>query len=176
MPLVVVTLGMEALLYSPRSTTASPSRARERPRSRTPTFIGFFALMHFVFLQAEVMRQRREHRSTLAREHPHAARGGARLPPDLVVAVRRSQDALAREPTKSASPSARSRPSTRRSIYTLDLLKKSLDLHTCVLLWLDDTGERLKIKELVTDSDCIVETAIPPTPARSAPSSRIACS
>jgi two-component system, cell cycle response regulator len=44
--------------------------------------------------------------------------------------------------------------------YTLELLKKSLDLHTCVLLWLDDAGERLKIKELVTDSDCVVETAI----------------
>ncbi len=29
-----------------------------------------------------------------------------------------------------------------------------------MLLWLDETGERLKIKELVTDSDCIVETAI----------------
>jgi diguanylate cyclase (GGDEF)-like protein len=27
-------------------------------------------------------------------------------------------------------------------------------------LWLDDAGERLKIKELVTDSDCVVETAI----------------
>jgi diguanylate cyclase (GGDEF)-like protein len=45
--------------------------------------------------------------------------------------------------------------------YTLELLKKSLDLNTCVLLWLDDGGEHLKIKELVTDSDCVVETALP---------------
>jgi two-component system, cell cycle response regulator len=45
--------------------------------------------------------------------------------------------------------------------YTLELLKKSLELNTCILLWLDDDGEHLKIKELVTDSDCIVETALP---------------
>src|SRR5262249_8188786 len=32
----------------------------------------------------------------------------------------------------------------------------------CVLLWLDDApdGARLRIKELVSDSDCVVETAI----------------
>jgi diguanylate cyclase (GGDEF)-like protein len=45
--------------------------------------------------------------------------------------------------------------------YTLELLKRSLDLTTCVLLWLDDTGEQLKIKELVTDSDSVVETSLP---------------
>ena len=72
-----------------------------------------------------------------------------------------------------ADPKARSRESDEERLavgavqaihdtiyFTIDLLKKSLDLNTCVLLWLDDAGERLKIKELVTDSDCVVETAI----------------
>ena len=33
--------------------------------------------------------------------------------------------------------------------YNLELLKKSLRLHTCALLWLDESGEQLKVKELV---------------------------
>jgi diguanylate cyclase (GGDEF)-like protein len=44
--------------------------------------------------------------------------------------------------------------------HTLETLKAALDLTTCVLLWLDDSGERLTIKELVTDSDAVVETAL----------------
>ena len=44
---------------------------------------------------------------------------------------------------------------------TLDLLKKVLELHTVALLWLDETGERLKVKELCTDAAAITETPIP---------------
>ena len=58
-------LGLEALLYAPRSTAASPSGSRAQAALSHATFIAFFALTHFVFLQAEVMRQRRQHRSTL---------------------------------------------------------------------------------------------------------------
>ncbi|HWE29648.1 MAG TPA: diguanylate cyclase [Polyangia bacterium] len=158
-PLVVVTLGMEALLY--RATVhggAAELRAREAALSHA-TFIGFFALTHFVFLQAEVMRQRRQQRST------------------LLAAIRNLRDE-ARDfrlisSSLTADPKARSRESDEERLavgavqaihdtiyFTIDLLKKSLDLNTCVLLWLDDAGERLKIKELVTDSDCVVETAI----------------
>ena len=43
------------------------------------------------------MRQRRAASLDAARRHPHAARRSARLPPDLVVAGRRSEGALARE-------------------------------------------------------------------------------
>ncbi|MCK5799824.1 MAG: diguanylate cyclase, partial [Deltaproteobacteria bacterium] len=44
--------------------------------------------------------------------------------------------------------------------FVLDLLKKSLDLQTCVLLWLDAQGRELTIKELVTDSRMVTETSI----------------
>jgi diguanylate cyclase (GGDEF)-like protein len=43
----------------------------------------------------------------------------------------------------------------------LERFLQQLELHTCVLLWLDDGGERLKIKELVTDSDLVVERDLP---------------
>ena len=36
--------------------------------------------------------------------------------------------------------------------YNLDLLRTALGLQTCALLWLDESGERLKVKELCTDS------------------------
>lgn len=45
----------------------------------------------------------------------------------------------------------------RQSVYfSLDLLKRSLNLHTAALLWLDHAG-RLKIAELASDSDDIAE-------------------
>ena len=159
MPLVVVTLGMEALLY--RAAVhggVAEAHARQAALSHA-TFIGFFALTHFVFLQAEVLRQRREHKATLAR--------ALRNLRDEARDFRLISSSLA------ADPKARSRESDEERLavgavqaihdtiyFTIDLLKKSLELNTCVLLWLDDAGERLKIKELVTDSDCVVETAI----------------
>lgn len=158
-PLVGVTLGMEYLLYRSAVTAGlAQPRARELMLSHA-TFIGFFALTHFVFLQAEVLRQRREHKNALLR----AIRGLR----DEARDFRLISSSLA------ADPKARSRESDEERLavgavqaihdtiyYTIDLLKKALDLNTCVLLWLDDAGERLKIKELVTDSDCVVETAI----------------
>ncbi|MCA1663059.1 MAG: GAF domain-containing protein, partial [Myxococcales bacterium] len=158
-PLVVVTLGMEALLYRASVQGGAAERLARQAALSHATFIGFFALTHFVFLQAEVMRQRRQHRSTLL--------GAIRTLRDEARDFRLISSSLA------ADPKARSRESDEErlavgavqaihdTIYsTIDLLKKSLDLNTCLLLWLDDAGERLKIKELVTDSDCVVETAI----------------
>ena len=45
---------------------------------------------------------------------------------------------------------------------SLQLLKRSLRCHTCVLLWFDERNERLFIKELVSDSDAILEAGIEP--------------
>lgn len=47
------------------------------------------------------------------------------------------------------------------SIYfTLGLLKRSLDARTCILLWLDEAGTELKIKERATDSDAVLEAPV----------------
>ncbi|HEX6835934.1 MAG TPA: hypothetical protein VF334_05140, partial [Polyangia bacterium] len=158
-PLVVVTLAMEALLYRAAVHGGMPERLARQEALSHATFVGFFALTHFVFLQAEVMRQRRQHRSTLVR--------AIRNLRDEARDFRLISSSLA------ADPKARSRESDEERLavgavqaihdtiyFTIDLLKKSLELNTCVLLWLDEAGERLKIKELVTDSDCVVETAI----------------
>lgn len=44
--------------------------------------------------------------------------------------------------------------------YALDLLRQSLDLHTAVLLWLNDSGTHLRISELATNSDDLRDAPI----------------
>jgi diguanylate cyclase (GGDEF)-like protein len=44
--------------------------------------------------------------------------------------------------------------------YALDLLRRSLDLHTAVLLWLNEAGTHFRISELSTLSDCIRDAPI----------------
>jgi len=44
--------------------------------------------------------------------------------------------------------------------YALDLLKRSLGLHTAVLLWLNDSGTHLRISELATSSDDVRDAPI----------------
>ncbi len=51
----------------------------------------------------------------------------------------------------------------QHTIYvSLELLKTALHCHTCVLLWFDVRNEKLRIKELVSDSDAIAEEEIEP--------------
>jgi diguanylate cyclase (GGDEF)-like protein len=44
--------------------------------------------------------------------------------------------------------------------YALDLLRRSLDLHTAVLLWLNEAGTHFRISELSTVSDCVRDAPI----------------
>jgi diguanylate cyclase (GGDEF)-like protein len=153
---VLFALGLERLLWR----ASSPGGELEAIALSHFGFIAFFALLHVVFLQAAVLRQRRAHRLELARA-VDALRAEAR-------------DFRLISSSLSADPRARSREHDEERLaigavetihetlfYTLELLKESLSLHTCVLLWLDDSGERLKIKELVTDSDCVSEVPLP---------------
>ncbi|HEY7955593.1 MAG TPA: sensor domain-containing diguanylate cyclase [Polyangia bacterium] len=156
LPLVALTFGMELLLFHAERRIP---HARELYASHA-AFIGFFALVHLVFLHGEVMRQRRESRLALGRE--------------LRAMREEARDFRLISSSLSADPKTRSRAADEERLaigavetihlslfYTLELLKKSLQLHTCVLLWLDESGERLRIKELVTDADCITEVPLP---------------
>jgi two-component system, cell cycle response regulator len=115
-------------------------------------FVGAFALLNLALLRAEVARVR--------------ATGQARVEAQL---VRIREDARSYrllgtgEPGERDREEARSDRSTRASVeeihqsvhYALDLLRRSLDLHTSVLLWLNDAGTHLRISELSTASDDI---------------------
>ncbi len=156
LPLTALTLALEFLLY--RAGRRDP-RAEELWLSHS-AFIAFFALVHALFLHGEMMRRRREHKDSIKRE--------------MAKLRQEARDFRLISSPLSADPGQRSRAADEERLaigavetihlslfYTLELLKKSLELHTCVLLWLDESGERLKIKELVTDSDCINEVPLP---------------
>ena len=118
-----------------------------------------FALLNVVFLHAEVARQRREHTQRVDDE-VEAMREEARdfrlistaLSPESRVRTR------AEEQEKLSQGSIQT--IHEQLYYNLDLLRASLGLQTCALLWLDESGERLKVKELCTDSTHVVEGSI----------------
>jgi diguanylate cyclase (GGDEF)-like protein len=45
---------------------------------------------------------------------------------------------------------------TDQAAWVLATLKRSLDARTVALLWLDDDGERLKLKEIISDRDDVI--------------------
>jgi diguanylate cyclase (GGDEF)-like protein len=156
LPLAAAAIGFEAVLsFSP---AVSPDAAASFPEHAG--FIVIFGMLNVVFLHAEVARQRREHRRHLEDEVA-SMREEARefrliataLSPDKSVRTR------AEEEQKISQGSVET---IHQQLFdTLDLLKRLLELHTVAVLWLDETGDRLKVKELCTDSEAISETPIP---------------
>ena len=118
-------------------------------------FVAAFALLNLVLLRTEVARVRR------------AAR--ARIDAEL---VRIREDARSyrllgagetgdREDVRSDRLARASVEEIHQSVhYALDLLRRSLDLHTAVLLWLNDAGTHMRISELSTGSDQIHDAPI----------------
>src|ERR1019366_3237064 len=111
-------------------------------------FVGAFALLNLALLRAELARVR--------------ATARARVEAQL---VRIKEDARSyrllgageghdRDEGRSDRLARASVEEIHQSVhYALDLLRRSLDLHTAVLLWLNDAGTHLRISELSTASD-----------------------
>ena len=129
LPLVAISAGLEFLLAG----------GEERPLMYSHlAFIGFFALVHLLFLQAELLRQRREHRASIAREIRslrEEARDFRLISASLAHDPRRSREADQERLAIGAVETIH-----EAIFYTIELLKKSLELHTCILLWLDESG------------------------------------
>jgi two-component system, cell cycle response regulator len=119
-------------------------------------FVGTFALLNLAMLRAEVARIR--------------ATARARIEAQL---VRIKEDARSYRLLGAGETGERDEPRgdrlARSSVeeihqsvhYALDLLRRSLDLHTAVLLWLNDAGTHLRISELSTASDDIHDAPFP---------------
>ncbi len=114
------------------------------------TFVGAFAVLNLALLRAEVARLR--------------ATARARVEAQL---VRIKEDARSyrllgageandRDGVRSDRLARASVEEIHQSVhYALDLLRRSLDLHTAVLLWLNDAGTHLRISELASGSDAV---------------------
>jgi two-component system, cell cycle response regulator len=150
--LVAATLALEALLFF-----ASPQSADDRALAAAHgAFIGFFAVVNLIFLHAEVFRQRREH--------------DARLKGEILRMREEARDFRVISSALSAESRTRTRAEQEERLnqgavenihqglyFLIETLKKTLNLQTCIVVWLDESGERLKIRELVTDSSMVAE-------------------
>ena len=142
--LVVMSASIETLLYAIRE-------QRTDPRDLTVhlAFILLFGVMSALFTRVEIARIRARSKKELEQERVKV-RDESRL-------------------FRLSSPSSRSEGDDDRLFqssveevhqsvfHVLKLLHRALDLHTCVALMLDDDHEKLRIVELVTDSDQIAE-------------------
>ncbi len=155
LPLAAAAIGFEAVLSFGPAASAEAAAA-------FPGHVGFiavFALLNVVFLHAEVARQRRERRRRLEGEVA-AMREEAR---DFRL-ISTALSAESRVRTRAEEQEKLSQGSIQtihqQLYYNLDLLRSALELQTCALLWLDESGERLKVKELCTESTQVAEGAI----------------
>lgn len=154
--LALASLGFESVMaFGPG---AAPGAAAAFPGHAG--FIGVFAILNVAFLHAEVARQRREHRKRLE---------------DEVLSMREeARDFRLISPGLGADSKLRSRAEQEEKLsqgsietihqqlfHTIELLRQSLKLKTCALLWLDSRGEKLKLKELSTSAHNIAEGALP---------------
>ena len=129
-------------------------------------FVAAFALLNLAFLRAEVARIRATARARVEEEivrlkedaRSFRLLGAGELPEES-----EPRDTTLTATTRSAQDESRADRLARSSVeeihlsvhYALDLLRRTLDLHTAVLLWLNDSATHLKISELSTASDDI---------------------
>ena len=113
-------------------------------------FVLAFAVLNLSFLRAEVLRTRATAKKEVegrlrrlkedARSYRLLGAGGT------AASDEGSEDRLARASVEEIHESVH---------YALDLLRRTLGLHTAVLLWLNDSGTHFRISELATESDDI---------------------
>jgi two-component system cell cycle response regulator len=119
-------------------------------------FVAAFALLNLSFLRAEVARIRftakaRVEKELLrlkedARRYRLLGAGEAQKPDE------RSEDRLARSSVEEIHEAVH---------YALDLMRRTLHLHTAVLLWLNEASTHLRISELSTASDEVNDAPFP---------------
>jgi diguanylate cyclase (GGDEF)-like protein len=150
-----VALGFQAALHL----GAGDLPHRLSPFAIRAGFLVAFALAYQVLLQVEVLRRRREHHQRLGAEI-RAMREEAREFRLVASALSSSREHGDRAEEEAKLSQGAVEAIHQGMFFVLELLKKSLDLQTCILLWLDEAGERLRIKELVTDSSMVREVPI----------------
>ncbi|HVU51024.1 MAG TPA: sensor domain-containing diguanylate cyclase [Polyangia bacterium] len=156
LPLAAAAVGFEAVLaFGP---TVPPEHAGAF--ASHAGFIAVFALLNVVFLHAEVARQRREH---LRRVEDEVASMRQDARDFRLISTALSHDSSVRSRAEEEQKLSQGSIETihQQLFYNLELLRSSLGLHSCALLWLDESGELLKVKELCTDSPHVTEAPIP---------------
>ncbi len=138
--LVFVAVTFEAALYF-------VTEDREDPTSfvHHAVFVLLFGMLNLAFTRAEIARVRENSRRELDEDRAKV-RDESRL-----FRLTSSSERSERDDDRLFKASLEE---VHHALYhVLHLVHRSLDLHTCVLLMLDQAGEKMRIVELVTDSD-----------------------
>jgi diguanylate cyclase (GGDEF)-like protein len=143
--LVLLAVVFEAVLYFVTENQRDP-----QPFFLHATFIVFFGLMNLLFTRVEIERVREKSKKKLDEDKLKALEDARiyRLVSAPSEASQRDEERLTRSSVEEVHQAL---------YYTLELLRRTLSLHTCVLFLFDDEGEQFRITELVTDSDDIAE-------------------
>ncbi len=132
-----------------------PARALSRA-----LFITLFGGLGFALHGAQLSQQRRQHREQLAQAREAMVREAREF---RLIHGGRVSDAPGSREREEALILCDAVEALHHTTYvSLGLLKRALACHTCALLWYDLRQQSLHIKELVSDSDAVVEGAIDP--------------
>lgn len=143
--LVFVAVGFEAALYFGTELRADP-----QPYFLHATFIVFFGLMNLLFTRVEIERVREKSKKALDEEKREALEAARRyrLMEAPSQSAERDQERLYRA----------SVDEVRQGLhFTLDLLKRTLELHSCALFVLDEDGAQFRVAEIVSDDSDIAD-------------------
>lgn len=146
---IVVAIAYEALLHF-----VTEGRTDPRSFALHAALLALFGTLNAIFTQAELRRVRSRSEQEL-RDEKERVREDVRIF-RLVAAptetARSDEERLSRSSVEEVH---------RALHFNIDLLKRTMGLHTCVLLMQDADGRALRIVELVSDSDQIAEGPFP---------------
>lgn len=122
-------------------------------------FAAFFGTVSLVLLRVEVSKLRQDHATRLNAEI-HGMRQEAK---DfrLISATLSSVGGRSRQEQENHLYHGSVESIHQAIFFTLELLKDTMNTQSAVLLWLDDKGEQLSIKEMVTDCELVTDSPFP---------------
>jgi two-component system, cell cycle response regulator len=123
-------------------------------------FIGLFGFLSYFVHGTEVLERRRRHRQEVDEQREQMLRQAREF--RLLNSGRLESAAADRSQAEQMATCDAVEAVQHTTYVSLSLLKTALDCHTCVLLWFDVRGEKLHIKELVSESDAVIEGGIKP--------------
>ncbi|TDP77167.1 diguanylate cyclase [Bradymonas sediminis] len=123
-------------------------------------FIALFGFLSYFVHGTEVMERRRRHQREVDAERDKMLRQAREF---RLLNSGRTDAALAGRAQAEEMAVYDAVEAVQHTTYvSLSMLKAALKCNTCVLLWFDVRQENLRIKELVSDSDALLETEIKP--------------
>jgi two-component system, cell cycle response regulator len=153
--LVAATIGIETAMVA-----IDPSEGAVVRSLIHALFVIAFAVINLVFTRTELSRMRRRAAAQIARAENDIAADARDF---RLTTPASGQSAASSRAEEEARLSRCTVGEVRRAMYQhIDLLKSTMRLHTCLLLWLDGGGKELRILECVTDADNITPRRLDP--------------